>query len=227
MDFRKSLLISFALHMLLVLFLPGIRQTDEGPVWVEVSMLTFPDERERIPDGSPGEYETPVPNASVPDPGPPDLPAPADETPVGVPLEELPDRLPEFQEERDISLSREHLAARRAIPPRREHRGLMEEDGSEAEELISGPVSRRTILRKIKPDYPEWAEESGVEGEVQLKFWVTPEGLVSDIELIKTSGHPDFDSRAMEAVNKYIFSPLSGDEPREEQWGTITVKYRL
>ncbi len=226
MSFTKSILISAAIHGALIALIPGIGFRDDTPEWVEVSLITFPDTRERVPDMPPGDEVPPEPLRSLPDPEPPDIPDPPEDAVMGVPMEESHARMPEFDEERDISPVRSE-PRQRPLPGRREREGVLDTEGTDAEEIVSGPVSRRNILRKIKPDYPAWAEEAGVEGEVKLRFWVSPEGRVTEVELERTSGYPDFDSRAMEALKKYIFSPLSADEERKDQWGTITIMYRL
>jgi TonB family protein len=83
---------------------------------------------------------------------------------------------------------------------------------------IKGPAGGRRILRSVEPSYPAWAEASGVKGEVELKFWVSPAGEVSEVEVWKTSGWSGFDNSASQALRQWRFEPI---EEKERQWGII------
>jgi len=225
MDFRKSVLISAAFHLILLFLIPGIRLDEDKLEWAEVSFLTFPDLKEREPDMVSGDPGAPEPSAPLPSPEKSPTPLDLPEVDTGVSSEVSEAAAPETEiERRDTFISRE---VERARPGRPDRIGVLDNPGDDPGEVITGPVARRNILRKATPLYPAWAEETGIEGEVRLRFWVTPEGSVSRVVLESTSGYPDFDSRAMEAVKKYLFSPIPSDENPEEQWGRITVKYRL
>lgn len=226
MDFRKSLIISVIFHILILFLFQGIKFEADRPSWVEVSFVTFPDPVEREPDAAPGDPETPVP--ATPPPSPDRTPAPLDlpESLPGVPVDTSEPSAPPIEADRRAPVFVREVDITR--PGRPERVGRLEQPGDDPGEVITGPVARRSILRKPEPDsYPAWAEEAGIEGEVVIRFWVTPEGNVSNVILDTTSGYPDFDSRAMEAVKKYLFSPLSSDQDPEDQWGRITVRYRL
>jgi protein TonB len=223
MDFRKSLAISTIFHVLVIFLVPGIWFSLEKPSWVEVSVITFPDMKQRMPEWTSGRKVIPQPSAEAPDIQKSNLPAAR--SPIGIPVESASLELPDFVPKQDYFPVMEEFE--KVIPGREESRGLMEGEGEEKVMTITGPVSRRKLIRKVYPKYPSWAEEKGVEGEVDLKFWVSPEGMVTSVELIRTSGYPDLDSKAMEAIKKYLFSPLGKEEDQEEQWGTITIKYTL
>ncbi len=83
---------------------------------------------------------------------------------------------------------------------------------------IAGPAGGRRILRSTEPEYPAWAEASGIEGRVDLKFWVLPSGEVSEVEVDKTSGRLEFDNLASQALREWRFEPI---EEKEKQWGII------
>ncbi|HAM37019.1 MAG TPA: hypothetical protein DEB40_00200 [Elusimicrobia bacterium] len=93
---------------------------------------------------------------------------------------------------------------------------------------IRGPLSHRKILSMSLPKYPRWAEESGVEAQISMKLFVTPNGVVKpDIWIEQTSGYPEFDEVAREAVLGIKFAPLSRGEFQHEQWGVATFNFRL
>ena len=225
MKFKKSLIISGIFHILLLVLVPGFKFKAERTDWIEVSVVIFPDIRERKPDWMAGRRALPEPSLRVPEVGKIKSPIPVDKAVHGVAVEPLDPKLPDFVEIKyDVPLDH-HIE--KSIPGREERKGILDEEGFEDELVISGPVSRRNLLRKIIPEYPQWAEDKGVEGEVRLKFWVSPDGTVASVEMETTSGYPDLDSRAMRAVRKYLFSPLGKDEEQEMQWGTITIRYTL
>lgn len=89
---------------------------------------------------------------------------------------------------------------------------------------IKGPAGGRGILRSAEPSYPAWAEASGVKGEVELKFWVSPAGEVSEVEVWKTSGWSGFDSSASQALRQWRFEPI---EEKERQWGIISFVFEF
>jgi len=92
---------------------------------------------------------------------------------------------------------------------------------------VQGPLGERRIVSSPLPAYPGWAKKQGIEGEVLLKFWVSPEGLVRSIEPLRLSGFGDFDERALRALQNWRFEPLKADSEQVDQWGTVPFKFRL
>ena len=92
---------------------------------------------------------------------------------------------------------------------------------------ISGPVSSRSVLRRVYPEYPRSAQEMGISGEVVIKFWVSPDGIIEKAVVEKTSGSDVLDSAATDAIKKWLFAPLGAGERKVIQWGFLTVKFEL
>jgi len=91
---------------------------------------------------------------------------------------------------------------------------------------IEGPLSHRAVLRRSLPLYPAWAEEQGVTGTTRLYFRVDAGGKVrSDIRVTLTSGSPELDDLAIEALRRWQFSPAT--VPDSSQWGVITFRFSL
>lgn len=225
MKFSNSIAISTGLHVLFILLMPGFRFAQIKTDWIEVAVVSLPNISESRPSFMAGKRlkQTPAPATDEMEKKYPDLLA--DKNAMGIPVSAETEAMPEFIEERDYEFSID--APEKIIPGRNEKSGIFEDEGENEIFVISGPITKRKLLRRVYPKYPEWAEERGVEGEVKLKFWVSPEGMVSSVELEKTSGYPELDSRAMEALKKYLFSPLGKNDDQKEQWGTITIKYTL
>jgi len=113
--------------------------------------------------------------------------------------------------------------------------GLEEDNGVARKEQrgrvifeIRGPLSRRTVLYKDIPSYPEWAEKEGIEAGVSIHFVVLSNGKVKDnIYVVTTSGYPVLDKLVMEALKNWEFASLEGDLYGKEEWGLLTFYFSL
>jgi len=91
---------------------------------------------------------------------------------------------------------------------------------------ISGPLSNRKILKKVLPEYPEWAQKQGLEFSCTLLFYVLSDGIVKDnIVIYKSSGDVRIDKSAIQTLNQWEFVALPSDQYGEEQWGYITFNF--
>ncbi len=72
-------------------------------------------------------------------------------------------------------------------------------------ELVGG---LNALVRTI--DYPDAAEEAGVEGRVVVSFVVTEQGEVESAE-VTAEVHPDLDAAALAAVERARFVPAHRD----------------
>lgn len=234
-NFRLSLVISFILHLLMLIYIP-ITQRHRPPVrFVEVSLISFPAISPAEP-GYPKALALARPRTDVrPAPGV-DVWTPGEGEPLAIlgpetkiTLSEVPAAQPELGEK--ISMlpgeNRFTMEGVKITPGVHDRGGIFVGKGEAQEFAITGPVSRRGIVRRVYPQYPKWAEEAGVSGEVRLKFWVLPDGLVNKVEVTQTTGYPDLDQIASQAMKKWLFEPLSSQEKQIVQWGTITLKFKL
>ena len=93
------------------------------------------------------------------------------------------------------------------------------EDSQSAFE-IRGPVSKRRQV-VYKPSLPKTAP---AEGEIELKFWVLPDGTVGRIVPVKR-GDPFLEEEAIRYLKKWKFNPL--DKAQGEEWGIIPIRFVL
>jgi TonB family protein len=70
----------------------------------------------------------------------------------------------------------------------------------------AGPDSDYFLVARTPPEYPSAAIERGIEGHVQLKFTVTQDGSVTDIEIVEASD-PLFGPAAVAALAKWRYLP--------------------
>jgi len=87
---------------------------------------------------------------------------------------------------------------------------------------VEGPASGRKILYYEYPLYPEWAQRKGVDARVELKFWVSEEGYIEDVVVMK-KGDLQLDNLAAQALKKWRFEPVKGTR----QWGKIKMTFEL
>lgn len=70
----------------------------------------------------------------------------------------------------------------------------------------------RKPVRPIKtdrPPYPQIARRKGWEGMVTLRLNITVEGIVKSVVIRKSSGFPELDESAMQAVETWRFAPAT------------------
>ena len=74
----------------------------------------------------------------------------------------------------------------------------------------------------------EQATAKGWEGIVAVHFTVLADGRVKDnVYFDQTSVHRDLNQAAMAAIKQFRFAPLPSDQAAIEQWGVITIVFRL
>jgi TonB family protein len=93
---------------------------------------------------------------------------------------------------------------------------------------IGGPVGDRKIMHRKLPEYPDWAEEKGITAVVVIFFTVKPDGsLRNSMRIERSSGYPELDQIAKDALMQWRFSPTSADSSTDEAWGRITFRFTL
>ncbi len=93
---------------------------------------------------------------------------------------------------------------------------------------ISGQIQGRKILQSSPAQYTAKAKKNGWEGVVAVHFTVLADGRVKDnVYFEQTSVHRDLNQAAMAAIKKFRFAPLGADKAAVEQWGVITIVFKL
>jgi|GEM_PF-3375189 len=83
------------------------------------------------------------------------------------------------------------------------------------------------LIESVKPLYPVWASEQGMEGTVIVKMLVDTEGRVIDVEVVKTSGYRILDEAAIEAVKQYKFLPSKRDGHPVKVWVEQEIIFKI
>lgn len=87
---------------------------------------------------------------------------------------------------------------------------------------IKGPLVARKILER--PNLP--SVKVRVEAEIELTFWVLPNGIV-DRAIPSVRGDTELERIAIQYLKQWRFVPLQKNEPQVEEWGVIPVKFKL
>ena len=84
-------------------------------------------------------------------------------------------------------------------------------------------------MRQTKPEYPLFAKNAGIEGEVWLEVEVFTDGSVGAIEVVKSlmSGPGGLDQAAIKAVKQWEFSPAKSGGKPVACWVTFPVTFSL
>jgi protein TonB len=86
---------------------------------------------------------------------------------------------------------------------------------------ISLPTSSHPLLNNPKPPYPISSRENGEQGRVWLRLCVSAQGMVSQLQLARSSGHPALDRSALNTVTHWKFLPAM------QNGSPISYCYRL
>jgi TonB family protein len=87
---------------------------------------------------------------------------------------------------------------------------------------IRGPVATRKILERPWPP----PVKVKVEAEIELTFWVLPDGRV-DRAIPSVKADVELERIAIQYLKQWRFAPLPQDHPQGEQWGTLPIKFKI
>jgi Gram-negative bacterial TonB protein C-terminal len=93
---------------------------------------------------------------------------------------------------------------------------------SQVTSLIKGPASERQVI--FQPPPPSVTVES--ESEIELRFWILPNGAVGRVVPVKKSD-PRLEALVINYLRHWRFTPLPLDTLQDEQWGIIPFKFRI
>lgn len=88
----------------------------------------------------------------------------------------------------------------------------------------SNPRSYLDLKQKpgnVPPRYPDLARRQGTQGQVELKYFVTEQGSVSNIQIVKSSGSAVLDKEAVDAISRYQYYP------GQQGWAAHPVSFSL
>jgi protein TonB len=91
---------------------------------------------------------------------------------------------------------------------------------------VGGQINPPQLVRRVEPDYPQYAVDARLHGVVILEAIVDEEGKVVDVKVLR-SAHKLLDRQAEMAVRQWRYSPLVLNGTRERFVLTVTLAFRL
>lgn len=91
----------------------------------------------------------------------------------------------------------------------------------------SAAVSGLASLGNPPPEYPSLALRRNWEGTVTLRIKVLANGRAGSVEVTKSSGKPQLDEAAVEAVRNWKFIPAKRGDTPIEGFATQTIDFKL
>lgn len=84
-------------------------------------------------------------------------------------------------------------------------------------------------IKKVRPEYSQFAKNAGIEGEVIVRAEVFEEGNVGAVEIVKSlqSGPGGLDEAALQAVKQWKFIPAKNQGKPVAVWVTFPIKFQL
>ncbi len=84
-------------------------------------------------------------------------------------------------------------------------------------------------IKKVRPEYPDFARNAGIEGEVIVRAEVFEDGSVGAVEIVKSlqSGPGGLDEAAIQAVKQWTFIPAKNQGKPVAVWVTFPISFQL
>jgi TonB family protein len=83
---------------------------------------------------------------------------------------------------------------------------------------------QRKLIRRREPEFPPILSTIGQEIEGEARISVAPSGIVTRVEITKSSGYIEFDASVEAALRDYLYSRVDG---RIDTVGTVHFRFRL
>jgi TonB family protein len=83
------------------------------------------------------------------------------------------------------------------------------------------------ILKMVKPEYPIYELENGIEGSVTVELFVNEGGLVESATVLSSIGPESFEKSSLEAVRQFVFQPPTKDGQPTSMWIKFLIKFRI
>lgn len=161
----------------------------------------------------PPKPELPAPPVKAP-PSEKAITAPPEEEPVEQVVEETSEKeiegRPTEPAEESAPLPAEQASRQTDAPPR----GAAEESSGDTAAAVVQPREDARAFNNRQPRYPNLSRRLGEQGTVVLELVIEPDGTVSDLRVLESSGYPRLDKAALEAVQTWRYHPATrGGKP--------------
>ena len=96
--------------------------------------------------------------------------------------------------------------------------------GSPTGTMVAFEGVQRKLIRKRDPEFPTVLSAIGQEVEGDLRIAIAPSGLVTRVEITRSSGYIEIDASVADALRDYLYARVDG---RNDTVGTVHFRFRL
>lgn len=221
LSFAGAVIVALGLFALMVvLVMPPRDDSDPVEELARVSFVrsvsdTTSDSRQRQQRQMPDEPQPPELT-----PQPPQPPQPQINTEINLDIE-----IPSVTT--DMSISVPTLTGLTAAPVQSAPAPAPEPAPAPAMDSAPSLSEEVTPLVDVPPNYPQRALSAGIEGEVTLRFTITAEGRVEDLEVTHAEPKGVFEREARRAAARWRFAPRRENGQSVARQATKTLYFRL
>ena len=91
---------------------------------------------------------------------------------------------------------------------------------SKLDTSVKGTAKSRKIIYKPSPPT---VRASIPPPSIKVKLWINPDGTVSSVQLLETTGNPEIDKKVKEYILSWKFNKI---DSKEKQWAITTIKFK-
>jgi outer membrane biosynthesis protein TonB len=124
----------------------------------------------------------------------------------------------------DVLADMAAVSASASASPAAEGPAAAEAAGSPSGTQMGWEGTPRKLIRKRIPEFPTVLSAMGQEIEGEARISVAPSGIVTRVEITRSSGYIEIDAIVEAAVRDYLYSRVDG---RSETAGTVHFRFRL
>jgi len=94
---------------------------------------------------------------------------------------------------------------------------------------VSTEEAASHLIKKVDPDYPEFAKAAGIQGVVRISVGINSEGLIRNIthEELEVTGPPSLEEAAEKAITQYLYKPFEKDGKHANANTIVEVPFQL
>ena len=87
--------------------------------------------------------------------------------------------------------------------------------------------NRADVGRALEREYPQLLRDAGVGGSCEVWIRISEAGIVQDVQVNQSSGHPALDNAAMRVGQTMEFSPAMNRDKQVPVWVSIPITFQV
>ena len=87
--------------------------------------------------------------------------------------------------------------------------------------------NNREVARLLERHYPPMLRDAGIEGTVNVWFFIDEQGRVQNTRVAESSGYDAFDQAALQVADQMRFTPAYNRDQRVPVWVSIPISFEI